>query len=348
MSLLKTIDKTKIEPVVCCLNWKGAWAHEIEEKSIKIIALNKRGKFDINAFFKLVKIIKKGKFDIVNTHLWAADSIGRLAAIIAGAPIIVSTAQNVDIWKKWWHRLIDKLLSYKTNMIIAVSDAVKEYYHKKVGIPESKIVVIPNAIEIERFENAGDTNYLYTELDLTKNDFILSCVGRLTEQKGQKYLLESLKTLNGKYSNLKVLFIGEGEDKQKLVDIAKKNKLDKMVRFIGQRKDIPQILDLSNGVILPSLYEGLPVCILEAMAAEKPIIATDVGGTNKLIKNKETGLLIPPCDINVLSSAIKELIDLGDNANTLGKKAKEKVKQEFSIIIIAKKTTDLFYKLGKK
>ena len=187
VSLVKTIDRTKIEPVVCCLNWKGEWAGEIENKDIKVIALNKKGKFDVFAFLKLVKIIKEGKFDIVNTHLWAADTIGRLAAITAGVSVIVSTAQNVDIWKRWWHKTIDRFLACKTDMIIAVSEAVKNYYNQKIRIPVSKITVIPNAIEVSRFEESKDISYLYKELKIKKDDLILSCIGRLTEQKGQIY-----------------------------------------------------------------------------------------------------------------------------------------------------------------
>ncbi len=174
-ALVKSLDRNKIEPVVCCLNWKGQWAGEVEEKGIRVIALNKKGKFDIAAFFKLIKIMRQGNFDIVNTHLWAGDVLGRMAAIFSGVPVIVSTAQNVDLWKSWWHRAIDKILTSKTDMLIAVSEAVRDYYHKKVGIPLSKVAIIPNAIEVERFNGNTDGAYLYEELKINRSDFILSC-----------------------------------------------------------------------------------------------------------------------------------------------------------------------------
>ncbi|MFH0926890.1 MAG: glycosyltransferase, partial [bacterium] len=162
-SLLENIDLDKIEPTLCCLNWKGEWASVVEGQGIKIFELNKNSGFDLRAFIRLIKIVHEGNYTIVNTHLWTADVLGRLAAFICRVPIVISTAQNVDIWKKWWHRLIDKILSYRTDKIIAVSEAVKDYYHKKVGIRDKKIMVIPNAIDIDKYEKNQDSYYLYHE-----------------------------------------------------------------------------------------------------------------------------------------------------------------------------------------
>jgi len=347
VSLLKHIDRNQIEPTVCCLNWEGEWAKELEDKGIKVIALNKKSGFDLQTLIKLIKLIKKEKFDIVNTHLWGADVTGRLAAIITNTPIIISTAQNVDIWKKWWHRIIDRILSYKTDMIIAVSEAVRDYYHREVGIPLKKITIIPNAVEIEKYDNVGDVSYLYDELGLTSNDFILSCIGRLTEQKGQRYLLESIAQLQPESSNLKVLFVGSGEDENKLKEMAKKADIDRTVRFLGYRQDIPQILHLSKGLVLPSLYEGLPVCVLEAMAAERPVIVTKIGGIEGLVRDNETGFIVIPRNAEALTIAIRKLINLGDRDKKMGMGGKDIVINNYSIQSIARKTADLYTLLTK-
>lgn len=347
VSLLKNIDREKIEPVVCCLNWKGMWAEELEKKGIQVIALNKKGKIDVKAFVNLIKIIKKGKFQIVNTHLWGADVIGRLAAIFAKAPIIISTLHNTDNWKKWWHRVIDRLLCYKTNIFIAVSEAVKKYYNT-VGIPLSKITYIPNAIEISSFDNVGDVRYLYDEIGLTAKNFILVCIGRLSKEKGQRYLLKSISLLRSKYPHINLLLVGYGEEEIKLKELANNLNITDMVRFLGYRSDIPQILRIADGLILPSLYEGLPSCVLEAMAASKPVIATKVGGTQDLIIDKETGFLVPPSNTEALASAIENLINLPDKGQKIGKKSREIVVNNFSISSAAQKTTNLFLDLTKK
>ena len=242
----------------------------------------------------------------MNTYLWGADVIGRIAGILAGVPVIISTVQNVDVWKKWHHIIIDKILACRTDMFIAVSEAVRDYCNKRIGISLKRIIVIPNAIEVEKFQNNGHNEYLYNELNINENDFILSCIARLTEQKGQRYLLQSISRLRYKFPNLRVLFAGEGEDKEILEKMAQELGIIDNVRFLGQRQDISEILYLSDGVVLPSLYEGLPVCLVEAMAVGKPVIATAVGGTPEIVYDKETGFLIPPADVYALEKAIEK------------------------------------------
>lgn len=347
-SLVSNIDRAKLEPVVCCLFKKGQWARELEEKGFKVIALNKKLGIDFKALFRLIKIIKEERPDIVNTCLWESDSFGRIAAILAGVCVIISTAQNVDMWKKWRHKSLDWLLALKTKKIIAVSQAAKEYYHKEIKIPLKKIKVIPNAIDIERFECTKDINYFYKELSLTKDDFILTCVGRLTEQKGQRYLLEALSLLKEGCPQIRVLFVGKGEDEKKLKELVNKFGINDLVRFMGFRLDIPEILKLTDAVVLPSLYEGLPVCILEAMAAEKPIIATKVGGSKSIIQDAKTGFLVPPQDAKALAEAIKKIISLPDKGKKLGGAAQEFVKERYSIKKIAKDTEKLFISLATK
>lgn len=347
-SLAQNFDRTKIEPVICCLNRKGIWAEELEAKGMRVVALEKKMGIDLRAFFTLIKFMKKERFDIVNTQLWESDTMGRVAAILAGIPVIISTAQNVDIWKKWWQRIIDRLLSLRTNKIIAVSEATKEYYYKKVGIPSSKIVVIPNAIDISKFENVGDVTYLYDELGVTKENFILTCIGRLTEQKGHRYLLDSVALLKARHPSIRVLLVGKGEDENSLKKLCRDLNINTMVRFLSFRSDIPQILKLSDALALPSIYEGLPLCVLEAMSAAKPVIVTDAGGNREIVVDKGTGFIVPPRDAVALAEAIKSLLNLSDRGRAMGERGREIIKNNFTIKPIADKTTGLFLSLSNK
>lgn len=343
--LLTHLDRTKFEPVLCCLNWKGEWGEQIETLGIKVIALNKKGKVDLKAFAQLRRIIREGEFDIVNTHLWLADTMGRLAAIKEKTPIIVSTAQNVDVWKKSWHRMVDRWFAKHTNMVIAVSQAVKKYYHEDVGIPTDKINVIPNAIDVSAYENIGDITYLYKDLNITSDDFVIACVGRLNPQKAHHFLLESLKPLKSKYTNLKVVIVGKGELKNHLVTLSKEYGVSDIVRFVGHRSDIPQILAFSDALVLPSIFEGLPLCVLEAMASELPVIATDVGGTAELAVDGVTGYIVPPRDPQALTAAIEKLMKLSDQGKALGTAGKKIVTERFSIQAITRQTEQLFSEL---
>ncbi len=347
VSLVQNFDRNRFNSIVCCLNWRGEWAKELEDKGIEVIALNKKGKFDFGVISRIIKIIKQNEITIVNTHLWAADVLGRLAAILAGAPVIISTVQNVDIWKRPWHRFIDRLLSYKTTKFIAVSHAVKQFLIETEGIPEEKIEVIPNAVDIGSLKvDESSGSQIKEELKINDDEIVLTVVGRLVEQKGHKYLFEALSMLNGKY-NIKLLVVGEGPLKQRLADSVERLGLKDKVIFTGQRKDIPQILNISDCLVLPSVYEGLPVCVLEAMAAGKPVIATKVGGTPELIKDGKTGFLVEPRNPEVLSQAIEKLAHSSDKGKEMGVKAREIVYNGFSIAPITKRTEELFINLAE-
>jgi glycosyltransferase involved in cell wall biosynthesis len=347
-TLVKHIDRNKIKPIVCCLNYKGRWASELEDLGIEVIELNKKGKFDVKTFIKLVKILKNYKIHIVNTHLWAADTMGRLAAIIANTPVIVSTVHSIDIWKKYWHRCVDKLLSYKTDKIIAVSKTVRDQYHKKFGIPISKLIYIPITIELKQFSNIGATDYLYNELKVDRDNFIVACIGRLSKEKGQIYLLESIRLLSKRYTNIRVLFVGNGEDEGRLKEISRMNNMNDVIRFLGFRKDVPQILNISHSLVLPSLYEGMPLCVLEAMASAKPVIATKVGGVSELIVDGDNGFVVPPKDIKALASAIERLMTLSDRGEKLGAKGKEIFLNKFLMSNSINETSNLFLSLTKQ
>jgi glycosyltransferase involved in cell wall biosynthesis len=169
----------------------------------------------------------------------------------------------------------------------------------------------------------------------------------LTEQKGQRYLLEAVSYLHTEYPNLRVLFVGEGEDHNQLIDLAKGKGVFEIVRFLGYRQDIPQILHLANALVLPSLYEGLPVCVLEAMACAKPVIATNVGGTAETVFDGKTGFLVEAKNSQALACGIRKLINLPDRGKEMGQKARE-LANGFSIKSVAQKTSELLLSLANK
>lgn len=343
--LLSHIDLTKFEPTLCCLNWKGEWAGAIEKRGIRVVALNKKNGLDLKAFGALKSLIKEGGYQIVNTHLWAADVMGRMMAFQCRVPVVVSTAQNVDVWKRWHHRAMDKWLSGRTDQLIAVSEAVREYYHGRVGFPADKITVIPNAVDVGTYESPGDIGPLYEELQVSSEDFVLACVGRLNTQKGHPYLFQALAGLKADMPQLKVLVVGEGEEKPRLLELADKLGIMPMLRFTGQRADIPRILHLSKALILPSVFEGLPLCVLEAMAAARPVIATDVGGTAELAVDGQTAFIVPPRDPRALQDAIVKLQALPDSGAEMGRRGREIVARDFSIQAATRRTEDLFMTL---
>jgi len=357
INLAKGIDKKKFNVIVCCLNDKGIFAQEVEKEGIEVIALGKRGKFDATVLFKLIRVIKKYKIDIVHTHLWGANTWGRIAAKLAGVKVVIATEHNVDTWKPRYYFWIDRFLQYFTDKIIVVSEKVKEFYVGE-GISEKKIEVVHNGIPLfsssfpschlpggiktgEVRERVGE------EFGIHPEDKVLAIVGRLVEQKGHRYLFEALHLLNGRYK-LKVLVIGEGPQREKLVNMARQSGIEDKVMFTGIRQDVRRILSAVDILVMPSLREGLPMALLEAMANEVAVIASNVGGVPEVIIDKQTGILVKPGDKAELAEAINFLLEDESLRRKLAMEGKKRVTDEFSYNRMVERTEELYLGLLQK
>lgn len=338
INLAKGLDKTRFNPTVCCLNEAGEFAAELEHLGIKVVALHKKSKADITVIRKLIAVIKEYNIQIVHTHLWGANFWGRIAAKVAGVPVIIATEHNVDIWKSNLNFALDRMLSHISDKIITVSRTVKEFYIKH-GIPAGKIEVIYNGIDTDARSSMLDAR---KEFGLAEGESLLAIIGRIVEQKGHRYLFEALERLNGQHK-VKLLVVGDGPLLNNLKVTAQQNpQLREKVIFTGLRKDVRNLIEAVDILLMPSLREGLPMVALEAMAAGKPVIATNVGGTPELIKDGDNGILIEPRDSRQLAEAIKKLLVNTPLSESLGRRGQESVLNRFSIKDMVKNTGNLY------
>lgn len=360
INLAKGLDKNKFRSIVCCLNDKGVFADELESQGIKVIALNKNGKYDLTIIAKLIRVMKENNIKIVHTHLWGANLWGRIAAKIANIPVVIATEHNTDIWKSNIYFTLDKLLSYCCDKIIAVSESVKEFYVGK-GINPRKIEVVYNGIMIEGPQSHPSTtafdklrallgasqtpeSILKQEFGIRNDEMVLAIIGRLVPQKGHKYLFEALSLLNG-YCKIKLLVIGDGPLKEDLQSTARALQLKDKAIFTGLRKDVLDLLKITDIVILPSLREGLPIIALEAMASKLPVIATKVGGNPEVIVDNHTGILIPSQNTVALVKAIERLAKDKALRAHLGENGYTRLKEHFSAEKMVQATEGLYQKI---
>ena len=340
INLAKGLDKKRFRPIVCCLNEKGEFADELEKEGIQVLALHKKGKFDIAIIKKIIAVIKANHIRIVHTHLWGANFWGRLAAILCRIPVIASE-HNEDSWKPRLFLYADKILSLFTDRIIAVSNRVKHFYVHRAGIHPDKITVVYNGIEANRFGATGDISLKKKELGIKDEELVLGVIGRLVPQKGHIYFLRALNELS-KRQSLRGLIIGSGPLDRELKDAAQAIGLNGKVIFTGLRQDIPQLLNLVDVLVMPSLREGLPIIALEAMAAGVPVVATNVGGNPEVIIDGETGLLVQPRNAEALKNAINRLITDKDYSRTLVKKARFRIESFFNVMRMVSDTEKIY------
>lgn len=338
--LVQHIPSGRFRAKVVCLSRRGVWAEEVEAAGVPVICARKRTGFDPMILFRLVALIRHEKPDLVNTHLWTADVWARMAAVLARVPVVV-TEQNVDVWKRWYHRIIDRLLFRGTKVVICVSNAVAEFYRTRIGVPAGKLRVIPNAIDLRTFKS-GDGR-LREEAGVEPGAYLFVCAARLHPQKGHSVLLDAVRQLvDADVGPFAVLLAGSGPLRGEIEARVRERRLAHHVRLLGLRDDMPSLFLQCDAFVLASLYEGLPLAILEAMAAGLPIVATTVGGVGEVVEHRRHGLLVPPGDAHALAAAMAELIRNPAQGRAMGQAARAIVQRDYSIDVIAERTMAVF------
>ena len=351
LSLLKAYNREWFHPIFCCLGPKEEMGKEIERTGIEFIPLNKLryNRFSPGIVLELYRLMKKKQIHVVRTHRYRSNLYGRLAAFLAGVPVIIASVHdNYRTDKRLKRIIMNRILSKITDKIVAVSEDVKKDILRYDSIDPSKIEVIPNGIDVERFNPERNTTDIRKEFSLEEDDIVIGFIGRIVPAKGLEYLLNALPYLKEEFKNIKLLIVGEGSLVEELKERAKKNNIFDNILFTGRRRDIPEILASINIFVMPSIAEGLPNALLEAMAMGKPIVTTEVGGIPEIVKNGFNGLLVPPRDTVSLSKAIKELISNDQLATKMGQAARDLVRDNLSIKAIAQKWQSIYLSILKE
>jgi len=330
----KRADKYTV--TVCSVGQGGTLQPEFERLGIKVFVIEKKHKFDISQIFKVCRIIKQEQIDLVQTTLFYADVIGALAAKLTGVDAVISwdtVSHPPDSHEtRLRHKLSYQLCMRFVKRIVAVSEGVKKYLIEDRKIASKKIVIIHYGIDLSLFKSRNGflDKRKRSELGLPDHKIVIGTVARLEIQKGHRYLIAAAPEIINKFSNVVFVFAGDGTLRQELETQVNELGLQENFRFLGFRKDVKELLFAFDVFVLPSLFEGLPNVILEAMASGRPIVATAVDGTPELIEHNETGLLVPPKSPHALQEQILNLLENEEKGIKLGRQAKEMAKQKFS------------------
>jgi glycosyltransferase involved in cell wall biosynthesis len=344
-------QKTDLEITVIIID-SGEFLKMYEEYGIKFIDLKEKGFVNMNIFFRLKKILKEMEPDIVHTHLLTADFYGRIAARQAGVPIIYSTChsysfsnhtEDADINKISIMDLIDNfIISYSKSYLIAISKIVKKYLINRNSSFEKITEVIYNGVDISKekykLSLTGILN-LRNEHNISKDDFVITILGRLETQKGHRFFLESIKDFLKQKKNVKVLILGEGILRSEIETQIKDTDLSAYVNIVGFQTETEKFIEISDLICVPSLWEGFGLVIIEAMIKRKIVLASNVGGIPEIIEDGKTGFLF---EVNNKTSFQEKINFILDNFNELSyikENALKFVKDKFDI----QKNSELYY-----
>lgn len=327
--LFKGIDKDKFEIKVCTIkdDLKDQLLDRLRERNIKTACLKLDEKWKIWKIFGLCKIIKDFKPDILQSFLFFDNILARIFGKLMGVPMVVSGQRNVKIHSSYVRNLIDKYTLFLGDLIVSNTDSGKELLIQRGRLNPQKIKVIYNGIEIAKEQIFLQRKELLKEIKISEKVKIIGFIGRLQKQKGVKYLIDAMELLNDKMK-IYCVIIGEGRDRDDL----EKHARNKNICFLGWKNNALKYIKAFDIFVLPSLWEGMPNVLLEAMVCEVPVITTNVGGNTEIIEDGKTGFLIEPKNCQQLAKKIEYVLNISKKEKEkITKQAKKMVEERFSI-----------------
>jgi len=329
--LVQRINREKFEVLVCTIKGDNdGLLLNLKKKKIQVRALHIKSKWQFLKVVWLFKIIKDLKPDILQSFLFFDNLLARIFGRLCKVPVVISGQRNVETQRSSIRNFLDKITLPLADFVISNTRAGKKILIEREKVNPKKIIVIPNGIDLQKippFLNKKERNKKIKEMfQVSSFKFqVVGFVGYLTEQKGLEYLLEAFSQLREEDAFL--LIIGDGPCFQKLKIKAQELKIDKKALFLGYKKDVLNYLRLFDIFCLPSLWEGQPNVILEAMGCGLPIVATRVGGVQEMIKDKKNGILVPPANSKALFRAIELLLKNESLRRKMGQAALNSVKK---------------------
>ena len=345
LTLLKYMDRRKYDIELCCIEAKGEIGAEIENLGFKVFSLRKPCRiYDLRITADLYRLMKKRKYDIAQTSLFYANFHGRIAAKLSKVPIIIAEEHDICEWKGLHPSFIlaDRLLAKFTDRIITCAKKVKDYTARQEKIPGNKFLPIPNCIDPWKFDVHDSKVQLRRDYGFCEDDRVMGIVASLCEKKGHRYLIEAMTEVVNTFDNCKLLVIGDGPLKEDLKRKVKELNLGKNINFVGITRDIPKLLNMMDLFILPSLWEGIPISILEAMYVGLPIVATNVDSFPECVVHGETGILVPPRNPRRLAEAMIGLLKDRELAARMGAAGRKRALENFTPERYIKKLENLY------
>ncbi len=314
-------------------------ASEAEKRDLPVQIFECNGRFDRSTVRAIRSFVSSHSVDIVHTHGYKSDIYGRFAVKQPGTAFVATC----HLWTRAtrsirFYEFLDSLVLRSARRIVGVSDAITEALAKS-GVPEAKLATVYNGTDLQRFNSRSPS--LRNELGLG-NRLLIGTVGRLEAQKGIEYFIRAAGEVLAEFPDAQFVVIGEGSLRSQLRERIRDLNLDSNVHLLGERMDMAGVYASLDLFVLASIDEGMPMTILEALAAGRTVIATRVGAVGKLVVNGKTGLLVEPRDINALRNAILACLRDPAFARRLAANGEQHVRNSFSAEAMARNYEEIY------
>jgi len=297
--------------------------------------------------FQLCWAIHKHKIKIIHMNSYHPGNYVRLAGLLMRVPMVIDHWHGFNRFN-WKRKMICRFYNRFTDLSFAVSAGVGAYIERQCGLDPAKIKVLYNCVDLAQYQNKSLSGKVRAELGLPLDQPVVGLVARLDHRaKGHLELLQALALLKDRHP-VHALIVGGGRRQEEMQELAASLGLARRVHFLGNRRDVPELLAAMDIFTLPSHSEGVSLAVLEAMAAGLPVIVSAVGGLPEIVQHEENGLLIPPKDPEALARSLARVLENPGLARTLGEKARAHIQAHYSVERMAQVVNDTYDGLVKR
>ncbi len=344
--LLDRLDPTRFRPLLICPE-PGPFVNRMASKHIPTSMIHLSPLFNPVALLRLAAFLRQNNVTLLHTHGARSNVYGRLAAWLADVPCIVGTVHNsirdyeIGPVKRFLYRTVLQMLLPMMDRLICVSDAIRHDVVSDCPGAANTTTTVRNGVDLTQFSRAAGRQKIRREWCVGDGPALLT-VARLTEQKGHRFLIDALPGLLTEWPSLTCLFVGEGDGREPLRSLARERGVEHACRFAGAQSNVADWYAAADVVVLPSLSEGLPFVVLEAMAMARPVVASHVNGVPEIIQDGRNGLLVPPRHTSALETAIRRLLHDPVLAVRMAKAGQQDVAMHFSVGKMIEDTVRVF------
>ena len=331
-TMLPRMNPARFTPSVICIGEEGELFSTLRAAGIEAAALRLHKRQAVRALIELVMMMRRTRPDVVVVQGYNAETLGRIAARIAGVKHTINWVHNASglVQRGTVRRTVDRALTRWTSAYFGVAEAQRPYLVDELGHPDDKIRVIYNGVDLAQFRTSTDRGVL-AEFGFAENDPVVGIVAVLRPEKDHVSLLRAARTVVDELTNARFLIIGDGPTRPQLEALCTELQLTPNVHFAGSRDDVARLLPAIDVFVLTSTSECFPISVLEAMACARPAVCSAVGGIPEVIKDGETGYLVPPKDPPQLAARLVRLLRDPQTARRMGGAARARVEAEFDL-----------------
>jgi glycosyltransferase involved in cell wall biosynthesis len=346
LQLLNGFDRRWITPFFACTPQLAELVKSDVRPDVGVFSMSIDRITDSAGMAKLARVLRQHRIQVLHSHVFRASLFASPIGRLCGVPVVLETSHGREVWRKGWIKsrfFIDRFAARFVDYVISVSGATARYLVEQKGLSANKIVVIRGAANLKPFDPSRPAPHgLKRSLGFSENDPVLLVLARLEPQKGHLFLLEAMPLILQRHPDARLVCVGDGALRPELEGFVAAHGLAGNVRFVGRQTDIGKWLALADMTVLPSLWEGLPLAVIESLAAGKPVVATAVDGTPDVVVDGKTGFTVPARDPVRLAEAVNRTLSDPIRAREMAQAGREWVLREFDVQKMVQSTQQLY------